>query len=291
MSLEQYLVDWHSQAQVRTERIAPEPVGALAALLDQRTPCQEHGDELPPLWHWLYFLDRVPHAELGVDGHPREGGFLPPIPHRRRMFAGGRLQVMHPISVGEEVTRRTALVDAVVKEGRSGELLFVTVRHELTVSGEPRVVEESDLVYRSDDSVPKAAEGTGADPTDPTPPVPSSEAPWQLRFTADPVSLFRFSALTYNAHRIHYDRPYAQQVEGFPELVVHGPLLALLLLELPRRFAPQRSVAAFGFRARRPVFAGQPVLVHGTGNGNGAWELAAGTGAGSGAMTGTVRLR
>jgi hydroxyacyl-ACP dehydratase HTD2-like protein with hotdog domain len=150
-------------------------------------------------------------------------------------------------------------------------------------------VEESDLVYRSDGSVPKAADGTGD--TDPAASAPSSKALWQLRFTTDPLSLFRFSALTYNAHRIHYDRPYAQQVEGFPERVVHGPLLALLLLELPRRFAPQGNVAAFGFRAHRPIFAGQPVLMHGSENGGGAWALAARTGTGSESMTGTVRLR
>ncbi|MFE9327509.1 MaoC family dehydratase N-terminal domain-containing protein [Nocardia sp. NPDC052278] len=286
MSLADYLRDWHPDNDIRTERLSPGPMRGLAALLD-RTVAADEGSPLPPLWHWLYFLDALPQSALGPDGHPRDGGFLPPIPHRRRMFAGGRLTVHRPLTIGDEVTRVSTLERTTLKQGSTSELLFVTVRNEFSVGGTPMVVEESDLVYRSDDSAtPAAASGP------PIEPAPATDAPWQLTFTADPVRLFRFSALTGNAHRIHYDEPYTREVEGFSGLVVHGPLLALLLLELPRRFAPERTVASFEFRARKPIFAGQPFTVHGRDDdpGIGTWNLAIDTGNAPEAMTGSVWL-
>lgn len=286
MSLVDAIAGWQPVVETRTERITAEPAHALAALLDQDLTGFVEGSALPPLWHWLYFLNQLPQGELGIDGHPRHGGFLPPIPHRRRMFAGGRVTVTNPIRVGETATKRSSLDKVAVKEGHQGELLFVTVRHELTVGGAARVVEEADLVYRSDASRGRPA----GRPTQGTPP-PAPEAPWRLEFNADPVVLFRFSAITHNAHRIHYDQTYAREAEGFPGLVVHGPLLALLLLELPRRFAPHLSVASFGFRARRPVFAGQSVLVHGAPDDGAGWNLRADTSSELGAMTGRVQLR
>jgi len=252
------LLEWAPTEVETTERIAGRPARELAALLDRAVRPAE-GDPLPPLWHWLYFLDSPLQGELGVDGHPASGGFLPPLPQRRRMFAGGRVRFLGALRYGEAATRRSRLVRYERKEGRSGSLHFVTVEHRLCdASGRELVVEEQDLVYRSAPPVtspgPELGAGTG---------WPERDSPWQARWRFDPVQLFRFSAITGNAHRIHYDLPYARDVEGFPGLVVHGPLLALLLIELARAGAPGRAVAAFSFRAARPTFAGEAVLVHG----------------------------
>ncbi|GAA2582253.1 MaoC family dehydratase N-terminal domain-containing protein [Actinomadura fulvescens] len=247
---------WSPAPQETTERIDAAPALALAGLLDVEPPV----DVLPPLWQWLHFLDRLPQAALGPDGHPRDGRFLPPIPDRRRMFAGGRCAFHDAIRFGDTITRRAELASTVLKQGRSGELLFVTVRLTYLRDGTEIAVEEQDLVYRS--GAPDAAPDAVAVSYEP----PEADGDWLLPFTADPVSLFRFSALTYNAHRIHYDAAYATQVEGHAGLVVHGPLLAILCLELPRRAGlPVRELA---FRARRPVYAGQPIVVTGSPNGD-----------------------
>ncbi|MBO2449440.1 MaoC family dehydratase N-terminal domain-containing protein [Actinomadura barringtoniae] len=227
------------------------PAAALAGVLDVTPP----DGALPPLWQWLHFLDRVPQNELGPDGHPRGGRFLPPIPDRRRMFAGGRFTLHEPIRFGDTVTRRDELAATTVKQGRSGEMLFVTVRHTFLRDGTAIAQEEQDLVYRSGDAASKPPEVSYETPE-------TTTADWQLSFTADPVSLFRFSALTYNAHRIHYDEAYATQIEGHAGLVVHGPLLAILCLELPRRAG--HAVRELSFRASRPVYARQPIIAAGS---------------------------
>ncbi|MFC9974345.1 MaoC family dehydratase N-terminal domain-containing protein [Spirillospora sp. NPDC127200] len=252
-----------------TERIDAAPSGALAGLLGVEPPEKE----LPPLWHWLHFLDRPAQHELGPDGHPLAGHFLPPVPDRRRMFAGGRYLVREPLRIGDEVTRRSELASTAVKTGRSGEMAFVTVRHTFLRDGAAIAVEEQDLVYRSGDPA--------ARPEPPSFEPPRADEPWTLAMTADPVLLFRFSALTYNAHRIHYDEAYATGVEGHPGLVVHGPLLALLCLELPRRAG--HAVTELAFRARRPVYAGQPFVAAGSEDG----ELAIRAPGGVTAMTAT----
>ncbi|HYH30816.1 MAG TPA: MaoC family dehydratase N-terminal domain-containing protein [Pseudonocardia sp.] len=245
---------WRPAPVETTGRLDPWPVEAFAALLDQPAPV----GELPPLWHWLHLLDHPGQRELGDDGHPVAGAFLPPIPDRRRMFAGGRLTVRSPLPIGEEVVRRSSVVEVAPKSGRSGAMVFVTVRHELLRDGEVAVVEEQDLAYRS--QVAGTARGLPAEL-----PVVGEHTPgrWHLRLDPTPALLFRFSALTYNAHRIHYDAPYVTEVEGYPGLVVHGPLLALLMLELPRRHAPDVGIERFEFRLRRPAFAGVPVVVDG----------------------------
>ncbi len=273
--LSAYLAGWDPPEQEAVDPLPAEPAVRLARLLDAEPP---HG-VLPPLWHYLYFLDWPPSAELGVDGHPRDGWFLPPVPGRRRMFAGGRLRSVRPLRCGEPARRRSRLLRAEVKATRSGELLFVTVRHGISQGGRELVVEEQDLVYRQGDALPRpAVTGDG----------PVSDAPWQLPFRADPVLLFRFSALSANAHRIHYDAPHAV-AEGFPALVVHAPLLALLMLELPRRHAPDRAVSSLDYRARRVVLVDEPCLVVGTPGPDGA-ELAARGADGEASMTGTVGL-
>ena len=259
--LSSQLATWDPPPHEVAELVTAGPAMALAGLFDCPSPVAAAGDALPPLWHWVYFLDRPAQRDLGPDGHPAAGAFMPPILGRRRMFAGGRFTCDAPIRAGDEITRRAELAGWTVKHGRTGELLFVTVRYTFSRAATVIAAEEQDLVYRS--GPPAAATAPG--PPDPAPaspsPGPGQAGPWELDFAADPVLLFRFSALTYNAHRIHYDAEYSTAVEGLPGLVVHGPLLALLCLELPRRHAAGRRISRLSFRARRPLLAGQPLTV------------------------------
>jgi hydroxyacyl-ACP dehydratase HTD2-like protein with hotdog domain len=272
--LSEVIAGWAPGPTETSETIAAEPAVALSGLLDREPAVTAPGDPIPPLWHWLYFLDRPATSELGPDGHPAAGHFMPPIPQRRRMYAGGRASYTGAFRCGDEITRRSELADATVKQGRTGELLFVTVRSVFTRAGAVIATEEQDLVYRSG---PPAAGGS-AGPRGPSEAAglaaggsagprgfngAAGPAPWQIQIVPDPVLLFRFSALTYNAHRIHYDADYATGVEGHPGLVVHGPLLALLCFELPRRQAPRQRVTQLSFRARSPVYVGQRCTVTG----------------------------
>jgi 3-methylfumaryl-CoA hydratase len=245
VSLADVLEGWQPGSVEMTRRVDPWFAAAFADLLDAPGPVAH----LPPLWHWFVLLDHPARSNTGADGHPADAPFLPPIPGRRRMFAGGRLRQEVPIRLGAELSSRAGVSDVRVKTGRTGEMAFVTVRHELFVDGAPVGVEEQDIVYRSEPlgtpprTLPPPETG-GADP----------EGEWRVELGTDPVVLFRFSALTYNGHRIHYDQPYATQVEDYPNLLVHGPLLALLALELPRRHAPDRLVRSFEYRLVRPAF-------------------------------------
>jgi 3-methylfumaryl-CoA hydratase len=279
--LSQYLTGWDPAPTEVTGHIDAWPADAFAGLLDLPSPVRGPGDPLPPMWHWLHLLEHPAQAELGDDGHPADGPFLPPLPDRRRMFAGGRLQVREPLRIGDEVSRRTSLVSATPKSGRSGAMLFVTLRQEFRRGGMIAVVEEQDFAYRSQPA--GAARGLPPEAPVATEPAPSAPGAWRARLDPDAPMLFRFSALTYNTHRIHYDHPYVTGVEGYPGLVVHGPLLALLLLELPRRFAPERSVAGFSFRLQRPAFAGTPVVADADGA-----DLTAGVPGQPPSVTGTV---
>ena len=243
---------WRPGTAQLSRRVDPWPAAAFADLIGADPPRLGPGDPLPPLWHWFYLLDHPAQADIGADGHPAGGPFLPPIPGRRRMFAGGRLRLDAPIGFGAQLSSRSAVADVSVKSGRSGELAFVTVRHELTAGGVPVGTEEQDIVYRSEPDGPDGAPPRAV----PQPATGAPEPPWEWRsaLATDPVLLFRFSALTYNGHRIHYDRPYATQAEGYPDLVVHGPLLALLALELPRIHTPEQPVRSFAYRLVRPAF-------------------------------------
>jgi 3-methylfumaryl-CoA hydratase len=243
---------------------------ALHGLLDAPGPAPGREDPLPPLWHWLAFLPRVAQHDLGADGHPRVGTFLPPVGlGRRRMYAGGQLRFDGPLPVGAAVRRESVVASVEEKTGRTGSLVFVTVRHELVAAdgrGPGGVVEHQDLVYRAMPAPapePTTPASTGPAATGPaaSPPDPEAEEEWTWTWslTPDPTLLFRFSALTYNAHRIHYDRTYATTVEAYPGLVVHGPLQAIALAELCRRFVPDRRLTSFRFRALRPAFDGHEV--------------------------------
>lgn len=239
-----HLREWEGRTQVLVDQVTSAPMRGLAATLDQVDVNWTQGAELPPLWHWLYFLPDAPHREIGADGHPQLGSFLPPVPLPRRMWAGGRLQWHAPLHVGATVQRTTRIVSVDHKPGRTGDLVFVLLRHEITHSGVLVMTEEHDIVYR--------AMAQRGDPT-PAPQAAPTDPIWSRTVNIDIVQLFRYSALTFNGHRIHYDRPYATQVEGYAGLVVHGPLIATLLIDLARRACPEARIAAFSFRAVRPT--------------------------------------
>jgi len=246
--------------------VAPTPVAALHAPLDYPVEAISSGTALPPLWHWLYFLPLHRQSELGPDGHAERGGFLPPVPLPRRMWAGGRFDFRSPLRVGDEVVRTSTIENVTSKVGRTGPLVFVTVRHEVRAGGaaEPALVEFHDIVYRAE---------RRPDEVEPAPTPARTGALWQRRIVPDDVLLFRYSALTFNGHRIHYDRRYVTEVEGYPGLIVHGPLLATLLLDLVRRNAPEAEVTAFRFRAVRPTFDLHPFQVNGEPQADGTVRL------------------
>ena len=236
------------------------PVRALQATLEAPYVGEiVAGDALPPLWHWLYFLPLHARSALGADGHARKGGFLPPVPLPRRMWAGGRFEFSGPLRIGNRMRKLSTITAVRASEGRSGPLVFVTVRHEISVAGERRLAEEHDIVYRRA-PVPGDV---------PVAPVPAEIGEWRREVLPDDVLLFRYSALTFNGHRIHYDRRYATEVEGYPGLVVHGPLIATLLLDLLQREMPESRLAAFRFRAIRPTFDTAPFFVNGRRAANG----------------------
>lgn len=251
--LQRIVADWQPEPLDETRIIQPEESRGFARLLDQSDPVGA-GGEIPPLWHWFSFTPRHSTAELGDDGHPRAGRFLPPMPNRRRMLGGGRLDVTHPFHVGERYARRTSLDQARVKHGRSGDMIVVRIRHEYTHTDGLVAVEHEDTVYRSQ------APGEERHLAPPAVEAVTTPQPHELRLSTNELSLFRFSALTNNAHRIHYDHRYVTSVEGYPDLVVHGPLLALAMLEPSRR--ADMTVGAFEFRFRAPMFVGSTLVVN-----------------------------
>ncbi len=255
------LRSWVGRCETATDIIVPTPVLALTATLDHAAVSVPPGTPLPPLWHWLYFLPMHRQSEIGADGHAKRGGFLPPVPLPRRMWAGSQFEFRAPVRVGDVVERTSTIADVTVKHGRTGRLVFVTVRHELRCNGatEPALVEFHDIVYR------EAKKPTDVEPPPVKAPVPDQRAPgaWERTIIADDVLLFRYSALTFNGHRIHYDRRYVTEVEGYAGLVVHGPLIATLLMDLLRRHAPDADVARFRFKAVRPTFDLHPFKIHG----------------------------
>ena len=250
------LTTWIGRSESVTDTFGPTPVIALTATLDHPAAPTAAGIALPPLWHWLYFLPMHRQSEIGPDGHAKRGGFLPPVPLPRRMWAGSQLEFRSPIRIGDQVERRSTIANVSTKDGRTGRLVFVKVRHELRCNqaSEPSLVEIHDIVYR---------EAQRPDDVAPPPQAAPEQTAWQREIVPDDVLLFRYSALTFNGHRIHYDRKYVTEVEGYPGLVVHGPLIATLLMDLLRRRMPQADVASFSFKAVRPTFDLHPFRVNG----------------------------
>lgn len=248
------LQEWVGKSEHRIERIAPFPANALAATLDRDDPVYETQTALPPLWHWLHFLPIFKLSDAGYDGHAALGGFLPPVPLPRRMWAGSRLHFHAPMRIGRELKKISTIKSVKAKTGRSGQLVFVTVGHQVFDGGTLGIDEEHDIVYREE---PKA----GAPAL--TPPQAPSASDFSRDINPDPVLLFRYSALTFNGHRIHYDQPFCVNSEDYAGLVVHGPLLATLLLDLLRREKPDATVKSFEFRAMSTIFDNETFSVHG----------------------------
>ena len=261
---------WVGRQEMRKQVISAEPMRLLAATLDVEPRDPEPGEVVPLLWHWLYFLPDSPRSDLGPDGHPRRGLFYPPIPAKRRMFAASTVRVFGPLRVGDRATHTREIASVEEKEGRTGPLIFVRVEASVSSSDGPLLKEAQTIVYT--DAPPASdAEPTGTVPT----------APWQFDVPTDPTLLFRFSALTFNAHRIHYDSAYATGVEEYRGLVVHGPLTAILLAELAGRHG--LVAREFSFRGVAPIMCGEIVHLRGTPGADGA-ELVAYTESGAVAM-------
>ncbi|MFM2124642.1 MAG: hypothetical protein RL328_1093 [Acidobacteriota bacterium] len=242
--------DWIGKTETLEDEITAWPVKALAATLD-REP--ETTGELPPLWHWLYFLPVHKESDLAEDGHVKRGSFLPPIDLPRRMWAGSRFEFFDTLRIGDRAWRTSRILDVKEKQGRTGRLVFVTVRHEISTARGFALSEEHDIVYRGHPR-PDEAPVMQMAPLDPQ---------WERSIVPGDVLLFRYSALTFNGHRIHYDRRYCKDVEHYPGLVVHGPLVATLLLDLARREMPDAVIREFSFRAVSPVFDTEPFLICG----------------------------
>jgi len=250
---------WIGRTEQVQDPLAVVQAQAAQALLDDPSPALGPGDALPLPWHWFYFLPRAPQAALDTDGHPQRGGFLPPIAYPRRMFAGARIKLHHALRLGTPSLREGTIRDVVLKSGKTGALAFVTVAYRFMQDGRLCLEEEQDIVYR------EPGEPVAAPRQVPLPALP--QGGWSRTVQPDSRLLFRFSALTFNAHRIHYDRGYACEVEGYPGLVVHGPLTAVLLLQLVRQCSA-RPVLAFKFRGVAPLFDLGPIRLVATPEGD-----------------------
>ncbi|MCU1400909.1 MAG: MaoC like protein [Acidimicrobiales bacterium] len=241
---------WIGTSHTTTAYLDPARADEMAVTLD-REPIFAMGDELPAAWHWLYFHNVVRASRLGADGHPALGETMPPVPLPRRMWAGGDLTFTRPLRLGETAVRTSTVRDITEKRGRTGPLYFVSVEHDIRVDGAPALAETQTIVYREMPSGPAVVTGPAA------PDDAQFSDTWQL----DSTALFRYSALTFNGHRIHYDADYCRSVEGYPNVVIHGPLLATLLVDLAvRRHGPLHS---FRYRAESPLFIPDTFTING----------------------------
>jgi len=250
-----HLRTWIGRERTVEDEISPRLAASLAAVLDEPVSFKE-GDLAPTAIHWCLSPDIVPMSALGPDGHPARGDFLPPVPFPRRMWAGGELSFFHDLRVGDRVRRTSKIRDLAVKEGRSGALCFVEVFHTYETSRGVAIEERHDIVYRTLEAA--SAPAKPAAPSDPFPPADREETK-----NGDPVLLMRYSAATFNGHRIHYDRAYCLEEEGYPGLIVHGPLQATFLLRLSRRMNGGAYPTTFSFRGVSPLFDGAAFTVKG----------------------------
>ncbi|MGY0197306.1 FAS1-like dehydratase domain-containing protein [Leptothrix sp. BB-4] len=251
------LRQWVGRGSVITDTLSPRQAGLMCATLGLSPGHAGSGMPLPPLWHWIYFLEGQPASALGPDGHPARGGFLPPVPLPNRMWAGGDIVFHAVLTLGSTVEKRSCIESVEHKRGRSGELVFVTVRHELWQLGQLALTERHHIVYRERVA---AGDGTGVSAGHPPPDLPEATAIGEP-FTPDSTLLFRYSALTFNGHRIHYDADYCREVEGYAGLVVHGPLIATRLAAHARQTG-RRALKRFRYRGLSPAVLGQPLLPH-----------------------------
>jgi 3-methylfumaryl-CoA hydratase len=262
-----YLQQWVGSTEQQDDALNLATLQAMAATLNHNPAAINEGYVLPPLWHWIFFHSPARQSSLGTDGHPQHGGFLPPVPLPRRMWAGSRFSFHQALRCGLTATRRSRILTLDAKKGRSGDLVFVSVEHEIYSDAGLMLREEQDIVYRS------AASGEAGQETLAAGILAPQDALFHRSVTPDPVLLFRYSALTFNGHRIHYDRDYVTQQEGYPGLVVHGPLLATLLMNLLLESVPGLQVSAFSFKAQRPVFDTAPFQICARASGESTYTL------------------
>lgn len=235
------LDDWVGKSQTVVDAVDVGHAARLAATLGEAAPA--HGEPLSPLWHWCFFLEGVGMDALGADGHAARGGFLPPAEGRNRMWAGGRVSFEGSLLAGIEAQKTSTVTNITEKQGKTGSLLFVTVAHDISQGGQRVIREEQDIVYR----VPTPPKLQGTEP------APAPE--WTMAVDPTATLLFRYSALTFNGHRIHYDFPYVTQTEGYPGLVVHGPLIATTMVQSFVRAHPNARIEHLAYRGLRPLIA------------------------------------
>lgn len=249
-----HLRTWIGKTHVDEDVISARHAGLMAATVDFAEPARiSDGAPLPPLWHWIYFIEGLPSGELGRDGHPARGGFLPPVPLPNRMWAGGRVAFLQPVPIGARIRKTSSILKVDHKVGRSGDLVFVTVLHELaSLDGEALIREEHDIVYKS-----------ASRPAPPAAPAAAIPAPLSQTVTPTSTTLFRYSALTFNGHRIHYDLDYCRNVEGYANLVIHGPLVATLLANFAQA-SSGRTVREFNYRGLSPALLGETITLSAT---------------------------
>lgn len=275
------LAAWVGRQEVADDLLAPRRYAAAAATLDKDMAWPKPGTPLPPAWHWLYFTPVTTTASLAGDGHEQLGRFLPPVDLPRRMWAGGRIEFLAPVFIGAEGRRVSTVKKITQKQGKTGRLVFVLVEHQILIGDTLCIREEQDIVYRA---APVAGRPL------PEPPEPPTQADFSTRITPSTNLLFRYSALTFNTHKIHLDRDYCRDVEGYPGLVVHGPLIATLLLDLMVEHRPDATVARFSFRAVSPLFDTADFTVNGKDEGAGKFSLWAANSDGRLAMTAEAEL-
>jgi 3-methylfumaryl-CoA hydratase len=269
-----HLRQWIGRSEQASDVVTSRLVTGLRATIDETAPDLVEEVESPLAVHWCLAPLTVPMAQLGPDGHPARGGFLPPVPLPRRMWAGGRLEFSDRLQVSDTITRNSTIRDVTLKQGRTGSLCFVTVDHEIATQRGLAIRERQDIVYRDAEAARPASPTATPAPPEPAPP----KAQWSRAVPADPVLLFRYSALTFNGHRIHYDRSYCIDVEGYPGLIVHGPLQATLLLEFATSLKGGRPPRTFDFRGVKPLFDGSDFTVNAYEDGDGLrlWTANAG---------------
>ncbi|MET0182801.1 MAG: hypothetical protein ABW199_07950 [Caulobacterales bacterium] len=246
------LQKWIGRKQRVADEITAPAIARICGLLNLERPAS-----LPPHWYSMFFPEIAPQSELGADGHPRTGDFLPPSPLPRRMLGGRRTHVIAPLQIGDHAEKESEIIGVEAKSGRTGALLIVTLRHTFRVQGSIHITEEQDVIYRE-------AAVSGEAPVSPTP--APRDAAWQEIVTPTMPMLFRYSAITFNGHRIHYDADYSRDVEGYPACVVNGGLTLLLLLEAARRNSG-KAANKYTARTARPLFAEQPITLAGDGSG------------------------
>jgi 3-methylfumaryl-CoA hydratase len=274
-----YLRQWIGRSEEKTGVVTAHLVAGLRSVLFLDVGVPGEGDAAPFAMHWCLSPPVVPMSDVGPDGHPKRGGFLPPVPLPRRMWAGGEIHFVEPMRVGDTVTRTSTIQDVTVKTGSTGTLCFVAVGHTFMTQRGLAVRERQDIVYRE---TPKTSNDTN-----PAMPAPESAPVNRETHVADPVLLFRYSALTFNSHRIHYDRDYATRIEGYSGLIVHGPLQASLLIEFGAKLHGGKAPKIFTYRGLQPLFDGSAFSVNASAAGD-SMELWTANAAGTPTMKGTA---